>query len=107
MIWESVKLDLFIYITILLGGYMVPKLPYPFLRKAWNLGKWKREWVRELRRRRRRKGETKRTKQGGKKGEEVKEKREEVNRILTLRQRVPHAYNSLEALCNGNSNNII
>ena len=36
-----------------------------------------------------------------------KEKREEVSRILTLRQRVPHAYNSLEALGNGNSNNII
>lgn len=73
MIWESMKLDLFIYITILLGAYMVPKLSYPFLRKAWNLGKWKREWVRELRRRRR-KGETKRTKQGGKKGEEGRKK---------------------------------
>ena len=36
-----------------------------------------------------------------------KEKGEEIHRILTLRQRVPHARKSLEALCNGNSNNIV
>ena len=43
------KLDLLVYITILLGTYVVPELPYPFLGKAWDLGKWKREWVRVLR----------------------------------------------------------
>ena len=64
------KLDLLVYITILLGAYVVPELPYPFLGKAWELGKWKREWVRVLRR----KDEMKRTKQGGKKGEEGRKK---------------------------------
>ena len=57
--------DLFVYVTMPLGDYLVPGLPYPFLRKAWDLGKWKREWGRELGRRR--KEEKEREEGGGRK----------------------------------------
>lgn len=59
-----------------------------------------------VKKKKKKKGRNEKDKAGGKKGEEVKEKREEVNRLLTLRQRVPHAYNSLEAFL-GNGNSII
>lgn len=51
-IGESMMHDLFVYITMPLGDYLGPGLPYPFLRKAWDWGKWKREWERQLGRRR-------------------------------------------------------
>lgn len=95
--------DLFVYITMPLGDYLVPGLPYPFLRKAWDWGKWKREWERELGRRR--KEEKERMKEGGKKGEEGSGGG--IYQILTPRQALPHACISLEALCNASSSNSI